>query len=1084
MEHRDVQQALFARWRVEAYLDGQRVNVVGGLPARTLSARRGRGTCTLPITGLPSSGKKTATVDLILNDIHTVRFFTGFTAERSATYASFSRSANLTDILNLDRAVPTAITWNNTAWSTALTAILAAGGLADVPVELDFDPGTTFRLGPVYPIIIPKTETLSSVFQELLDFAGAAAYVSPNGYIRIVDGSAVPMSTSAIIYAHGANLSAGEFGIIDAGLSIEGDESVISVFTATGPKTPAGAQPDGTFTATFSGKPESRQYRFAQSDTVCQAIASRELSRRARERTNLWFTAPLNPLLLPSATLLFRCTALGFPTNTPAYVAEVTTNDDASMRVALVTGPSLVDGYSTSIAPPVVDWSMTVESQSITLAGVPVTGYLVQCKDQSHDKAGYEITARAWTATGTGASPTSGSAPELIFLFTSLEGASITLHVTSASGEEAERTRAPQASAVEVFTRTVSVAASDGWHVLIRTGWQSFTTAGACTAVPPINESGPLWAGFSSGALYQSLTALQTAPTLITTFSSGIGCLWVNEGTVTDILVGHGTALSRSQDGGTTWSLLHTFGASVNECQNSPTNPSEIRVCAGALELISYDGGATWGTLITGAIGATARSIASAPWGHAVGFTGVASVADALRFEEGHTVVWTAVEEASRPASGLAAVTALLSEQGFVAAEDGDLVRDGTLPALILQADAGGSNLYKLLWNGAAFDATLLPATTAAGPGKLINQANAYPIDSTSAVQIGYGPLAAPATVVGAFYRLPYNQTGAADKLWSYRNGVWTGIALPEAGRSDWKRVVVNPANPLDILLWRWGPPGSPAYSAVPNRLWYSADGGANWVSIFQDLSMRGDMTPPMIDFSGQGNGDWIGTQHSYPDGVDRLLRGTRATYTTVTPSQSTYALDRFPAHYGNESDVILQTIDSGAWPWLDGTNTLHAPASGGNAFSHLDRANGTRQAAASGCAEPTEVFVTLDYRSAAWTAIPSSFARWAAAVGTSLICGGRHGLGDYGNAYGVQEVFDAWTAPAIGVPTLLVTLPIGHVRSDRTTQTVAAASILYASQSAYSLRTALRDATGEWTIIEPPTGVTTFVDWVEVVAQ
>ena len=555
MEHTDIQQAMYPRWTIEAYIDGQRVSVPGGLPARTLSSLRQRDTCTLAVTGLPATGKKQVMIIIILNDWLSTRFFTGYTSQHSLTYTSFSRSVALVDMLDLDRTVPTKITWNNTNWLTAVLAILTAAEIPQTMIEVIYEPTSTFKLGPVYPVIIEKTESLQSVFTDLLDFAGAAVYISPSGSIRVVDGSGIPMSTSTIVYAHAPNLSAGEFGVIDAGLTIEGDETLTNSFTATGPKTPTGAIPDATYTASgVIGKPQSRQYRFAQSDATCQAIASRELSRNARNRRNIWFSAPLNPCLLPGTTILFRFPALGMTVNTPAYVAEVTTSEDASMRVAIVTGPSLVDGYNTSIAAPVADFSMMVEHQTITLAGVPVMGYLVQCKDSSHDKAGYAIISRSWEATGPGATPTSfswtQSVPEptpkpdhyeqAIFLFTSLVGASIKLRVGSKSGEEAERTHTPTASTIEIFTRTVSVAAVEGWYVLIKSGWQAFETAGACTAVPPIAESGVLWAGFSSGALYKSLDALQTTPTLVCTFVGSIGCIWVNETDPLMILVGHG----------------------------------------------------------------------------------------------------------------------------------------------------------------------------------------------------------------------------------------------------------------------------------------------------------------------------------------------------------------------------------------------------------------------------------------------------------------------------------------------------------------------------------------------------------------
>jgi hypothetical protein len=951
MDHADIQATMIANWQVEAYIDGQFINVPRGLPTRTLSARRARSTCTLPVYTLPASGTQVATVDLVLNGYLRTRFFTGFTAERSASLTSFTRDANLVDALDLDKAVPSAITWSSRAWTDAVADILTAGGIPAESIDSVFDPGSAYVLGPVYPVKILTSENLGQVLQELLDFAGGAAYVAPSGSIRIVDGSGVPMSTSEVVYAYAADLAGGEFGILDAGLTIEGDESRVSSFTATGPKTTTGAIPDGTYTAAgITGKAESTQYRFAQSDTTCAAIASRELSRRARDRTNLWFTAPLNPVLLPGDTVLVRCPALGLVTNTPAYVAEVATSAEASMRVAITIGPSLVEGYSTSIAPPVVDFAMRVEQQQITIAGAPVTGYLVQCKDQSRDKAGRKIVGRTWTATGAGATPESLSwtladpepTPkpdryvEAIFTFTDLTGATIKLHVASSSGEEAEITRKPLAQQVEVLTRTVSVAAAEGWFVLIKSGWQEFTAAGACTAVPAYNASGVLWAGFSSGALYTSADALQTAPTLKTTLAGTIGCIFVSETDNQHVLVGHGAKVSLTRDGGTTWAVLHDFASegSVLDCQSSPANVNELRVLVGTKEYASFNGGTTWTALVTGAAGSVARAIASAPWGHAVAYSGTIAPADSIKFEEGYGLFWLDVAEGDRPITGLGAITPLINAQGFVAAEDGRLVRDGTLPALILQADAGGSNVYRFLWDGVQFVATLLPMTTAAGPGKLINQADAYPIDSTSATQIGYGGLATPIST--KFEILRPTAGVSPGGVQHYVNGTWTlkgGGGLPSG--MYWVAAIASPFNPDQWLAWgdtvavpslRYASGGRLVCAdGATNPLWYTADAGATWVAVplTDGSDTGGERGRIFVAWSPTVGGAWAAVLDPGTSlVVGKVWRGTGATSACVYNAGGVVGV----ACFGQDNDLVLP---GGALYYLPSSGALRTAYSG-----------------------------------------------------------------------------------------------------------------------------------------------------------
>lgn len=789
LSHAELRAIWMQAWRAFAWIDGEPVEIVGGLPSRTYSSRRVRGTCSFGVPELPQPGKF-AQVDLVLNGLETARFFTGKTAEQTAQLASFTRTANLVDRLDLDRAVATELTWSSTPFVDAVRALLNQADIADEEIASIYDPGATYVLGADYPIVIATTENIGRVFGELMEFGGTAAYVSPTGRIKVVEASGIPAATSPVIYAYGADADT-EFGITDSGLRIGSSESVVNTFTATGPKRPDGAAPDGTYQSGLTGRPASQSYRFAQSDETCQAIAARELSRRARDIREYWFEAPLNPLLLPGDSILYRDPTVGLNANTPAYIWEVSTTADAKMRVQISIGPSLVDGYSSSVAPPDADFAMTVEHQPVTLEGVPVVLYLVQVADQSRDPSG-EIVSRAWTATGPGATPASASDVErAIFTFTSLDGAEISLTVTSSTDEAATVTRSPASNQIQILSRVVSVAADEGWFVLTGpAGWNSFTSGGACTAVPPYNEQGPLIAGFSDGDIYRSADNLMTAPTTLATLDGSVGCLWVNETNISHILAGHGSKLSRSLNGGATWTLVSTFPATVNYCQSSPNNTNELRVCAGDREYISWDGGVTWPASVVGAAGSTAQDVGQAPWGHAVAFSGSIAAADAVKFEEGYAVDWTGVAAESLPASGLQAITPLLDEQGFLATAGYSLVRDGSLASLVLSADSGGESIYKLLLNPVttAFDATLLTPATAVGPGKLLNQAQSYPIGDSSATQIGLGRLGA---AIMAPQNIPSSTTNARGLNLGTSGTAPTGWEWPAFNDSGWDAAIL-----------------------------------------------------------------------------------------------------------------------------------------------------------------------------------------------------------------------------------------------------------------------------------------------------
>lgn len=832
----DLRASTYKQWSAQAWVDGQPYAITGGLPTRTMSALRPRSTAQCELLNLPpTSSDLPVIIDLILNGTKRERFFTGKTDQRSAQSRRWQRAVNVVDLFNRDRAIATVITWDNRAFADAVTDILTAAGVAATDIDTIYSPGSGYALGSVYPITI--TANCGQILNQLLTYGGAALYVTPAGRVRVVDNPGLPTDSSTIIYARGCDLAAGEFGLTDAGYSIEGNEGVVSSFTATGPKRPDGAIPDGTFTATgITGRTESVTYPYLQTDALAQTIAERELNRRARARVNVWFEAPLNPRLLPGDALLFRDEAIGYSRNTPAMVTEVATTADGGMRVQLSMGVSLVSGYRSSIAPPVVDFAMTIEQQLLTLAGVPALRAFVQCADQSRDQAGYALTAWAWTATGAAVTPTTSSETSPMFHFATLDGAAISLTVTSETGEVATLTKQPVATQTQIFSRVVSVATAAGWRVLNGATWQTFSDAGACTAVPAFNETGGyLYAGFTNGTLYRSADILATAPSLMHTFAAAVQALFVNEGDPTHLSAAIGAALWVSQDAGTTWALRYTFTDLITDLQSSPGNVNELRVCVGNREYISYDG-ATFSPIVTGVAGSTAVMIATAAWGHAVAFNGTTLAADCLMFEEGYAVDWTTVAEASRPHDGLTAITPLLDEPGYIAAAGSinDLVRDGTLTALVLLAHGGTSgNLYKLLWNGSThFVATLLTTATVVGAGKLINQASAYAIDDVAATQIGYGPLATPTPVAEVLLPTAGMSPGG---VWHYTTSwILKNNGLPSGWY--WRKIATNPLNPRDWLLvgdnGTATASGGVYLSAGQPVVYRTLDAGATWTGI------------------------------------------------------------------------------------------------------------------------------------------------------------------------------------------------------------------------------------------------------------
>jgi hypothetical protein len=94
----------------------------------------------------------------------------------------------------------------------------------------------------------------------------------------------------------------------------------------------------------------------------------------------------------------------------------------------------------------------------------------------------------------------------------------------------------------------------------------------------------------------------------------------------------------------------------------------------------------------------------------------------------------------------------------------------------------------------------------------------------------------------------PWGATDAADRLWSYQDGVWTPLTIPSPGRY-WSSIVADPSDPdrwllmgnsvADDIITISGNSVTMRDGVTP-ALWYTLDAGVTWQPIAISTSIPG----------------------------------------------------------------------------------------------------------------------------------------------------------------------------------------------------------------------------------------------------
>lgn len=211
---------------------------------------------------------------------------------------------------------------------------------------------------------------------------------------------------------------------------------------------------------------------------------------------------------------------------------------------------------------PTVDFTLSVEQESVIVSGAYVDLFVVTCISAVTPGTG-AISSYAWTTSGGSPHPSSGSDQEFTTSYAAISTQTITLTVTDANGKTGTATHSiPVQGTVPYLRRRIFLAGTGVIDDFDGITWR--THANSSTVV----GNGPLWA--SGASLLTSTDDLQSAPHSVNPFSSGnVSAVWFeSDASQLNVLVGSSNgALARSGDGGVSFTI----------CDASPDGTAILR---------------------------------------------------------------------------------------------------------------------------------------------------------------------------------------------------------------------------------------------------------------------------------------------------------------------------------------------------------------------------------------------------------------------------------------------------------------------------------------------------------------------------
>jgi hypothetical protein len=974
----------------------------------------------------------------------------------------------------------------------------------DIPdIAKPSDSGVSWTLGTLTPVSWESDTTALAACQEIASMAGYWLYADAGGTVRARQMERRPSSSPFCVFERGVNLL-----VQGAPRRRQDATQVRNRITVRGANTGVeGAQLFDTFVATHALLADV-QSPMEVSSFLLEVIA--DVTAVAERTAGVWNRVPnvvsgrikADPRLSVGTTVGIKDRNIGYTTTKPFFIYRLTTSLDllaGRFDQDLILDGGVGDAGYTTIPPPVAVASYTIELETAdgtAIAVVTVDG------SASYSQSDGEIVSYAWSTSGVVSStPTTASTAVATFLYPVSAGSvTITLTVTDTTSKTGTTDLVIDLAAPDVpaDVESLNVAFGAAWLTTGDGGASWGQHIATTTRVPPIGGGG--WESAPSGdadtygilasggtALRQSLDALATAPTTINTASGSITALAVNAKNASRVWRAIGPLVQRSIDGGVTFTDWGTplAGVDVLDIIEDPALNNSVFALAGADMYQSLgDGAPGWLVFYAGPTGATARWMQRSESGQItwICYTGTFTGAPLHRVEGPIEVTPGTATEIRAIAlldavSAVAPVLVAIDQDAAIYHIDG--LTGDVLATSTATYPAGAIVQHAMPGQKAAIVYTADFDSVVAGTGAV----RKYFPDSQTLLLYKAGDTGQQAHMVGLtgigrqppevmVLRLPTGASGDADKLFIYASGTWTAKALPESGRSDWRRIVASPFDPDKLLLYRCDL--SSGVNMANNKLWYSDDGGDSWTAVFENLTLRTDQAYPPVEWSPTVPTEWMTTAHYSDSGSarQRLIRGTNGSYTIVFDN-TVYAIgERAIPAYGVGGELPFIDSADASLGYYTSANVPTDTGFGVGLDSYADTVPFSRQWATAYYVSANTARITANYLTTAPSAVSGTSAKYAALLAdATLLLGGRAG---------VQQVLDPFGTPAVSV-VAETGVTVGWVRTDRQTQTLAAAVV---APTTANLDTTVRDASGTWARLPSIPNATALVDWVEVIAR